>query len=292
MLRTFALVVCALTIVPQPSRTGVLLLAHGGSATWDANVRAIAADVDRTLPTEVALGMATRANIQQAVDRLQARGVTSIVAVPLFISSHSTVITSTAYLLGQRTDMPADLKIFAAMSHGTGGHEAHHGPDPLGTTPVVARVPIRMTGALDAHPLVADIVLDRILAVSTHPANEAVILVAHGPEADDVNERWLMNLRAIATQVGARRAFGSLDALTVRDDAPAAIRDAATRELRALVEQRTAQGRRVVIVPVLLSYGGIEAGIRTRLEGLSHVMSPQALAPDSRLVDWVKAMAQ
>lgn len=280
---------------PAASFTGVLLLAHGGSSAWDANVQAIAAEVNTTMPTEVALGMATRANIQAAVTRLESRGVARIVAVPLFISTHSSVITSTEYLLGQRKEMPPALKVFATMSHGAGGHGGHadHTTDPTdGTRPVTTRVPIRMTAALDAHPLVADIIIDRTRSISTQPPTEAVVLVAHGPVDDEENDRWLVNLRTLAGGVARSQPFASVDALTVRDDAPAAIRDAATQELRALVQRRTGEGRRVLIVPVLLSYGGIEAGIRKRLDGLTYVMSAQALAPDRRLVDWVRAMAQ
>lgn len=274
------------------AEVGVLLLAHGGSAAWDANVQAIADDVNRTMPTEVALGMATRANIQRAVDRLQERGVARIVAVPLFISSHSSVITSTEYLLGARKDMPPALHIFAKMSHGPAGHEGHHGPDTDGTTPVKARVPITVTPALDAHALVAAIVADRAAAISRQPEREAVILVAHGPTADDENARWVVNLRALGAGVAARRPFAAVDALTVRDDAPAPIRDAATQEFRALVERHRSQGRSVLIVPVLLSFGGIEAGVRKRLDGLEYAMTDRALAPDPRLADWVRTMAQ
>ena len=63
--------------------------------------------------------MATRANIQTAVNALTARGVTEIVAVPLFVSSHSSVVTSTQYLLGLRAEAPAELAAFAKMSHGS-----------------------------------------------------------------------------------------------------------------------------------------------------------------------------
>ena len=61
------------------ARPGILLLAHGGSAPWNDNVRALAARVDKDRPVEVAFGMATRANIQTAVDKLVSRGVTEIV---------------------------------------------------------------------------------------------------------------------------------------------------------------------------------------------------------------------
>src|SRR5919106_5983834 len=111
---------------------GILLLAHGGRAEWNARVIELAAQVDRTRPTEVAFGMATRANIQAAIDRLVARGVTEIVAVPLFVSSWSSIITSTEYLLGLRADAPAALAMYAKMHHApagtsgaTTGHEGH-----------------------------------------------------------------------------------------------------------------------------------------------------------------------
>ena len=58
-------------------------------------VTELVAQVDKSKPTEVAFGMATRANIQAAINRLVARGVTDIVAVPLFISSWSSIVTST-----------------------------------------------------------------------------------------------------------------------------------------------------------------------------------------------------
>ena len=90
---------------------GILLLAHGGSAEWNARVTDLAAQADTRKPTEVAFGMASRTTIQAAIDRLVARGVTEIVAVPLFVSSWSSVITSTEYLLGQRADAPADHRI-------------------------------------------------------------------------------------------------------------------------------------------------------------------------------------
>jgi sirohydrochlorin ferrochelatase len=277
---------------------GILLLAHGGQSDWNQRVVALAADVNATQPVEVAFGMASRAAIQGAVDRLIARGVRSIVAVPLFVSSHSSVVTSTAYLLGLRDDMPADLKIFAKMSHaghGAGtttadhaGHVGSNGSAPDPTTPIVSSVPIRMTPALNRHPLVASILRDRARDISVRPAEEAVIIVAHGPVPDDDNERWLADMKALATHIGEETSFAALDYLTVRDDAPKPVRDAATAQLRTLVTSHTAAGRRVLIVPLLLSYGGIEKGIRQRLEGLDYTMAANALMPDSRLADWVR----
>jgi sirohydrochlorin ferrochelatase len=275
---------------------GILLLAHGGAADWNERVRALAAAIDATQPVEVAFGMASRPSIQTAVDKLVARGATSIVAVPLFISSHSSVVTSTAYLLGVQKEMPADLRIFAKMRHGSHGgsseaaHAGHSGPDQPSdnTKPVASPVPIRMTEALNRHALVGDILVDRANAVSVSPEQEAVIVVAHGPVPDADNQRWLADMKALAAQMDAATAFATIRYLTVRDDAPKPVRDAATAELRHLVEEEATRGRRVLIVPLLLSYGGIEKGIRQRLEGLDYVMADRALMPDDRLHQWVR----
>jgi sirohydrochlorin cobaltochelatase len=283
---------------------GILLLAHGGSAEWNAHVTKLATDVDRTLPTEVAFGMATRANIQSAVDRLRARGATEITAVPLFVSSWSSVITSTEYLLGQRAEAPPELAIYARMNHSapssSGGHDAaSHGtsPEPAGhaaadpKSPIESPVPIRMTRALNDHPLVADILTSRARSISRNPADEAVVIVAHGPVGDDENQRWLSDMASLATRVGQAERFAAVHYLTLRDDAPRPVRDRATAELRGLVTKHLDAGRRVLIVPLLVSFGGIERGLRERLGGLAYAMPAAGLVPDDRLVSWVLAMA-
>lgn len=278
--------------------TGVLLLAHGGQAEWNARVKALAAKVNATKPTEVAFGMATRANLQQAVDRLVVRGVTEIVAVPLFVSSWSSVITSTEYLLGQRAEAPAALAAFARMSHGSGdgapadAHGAHAAPAGDGRTPVKSPVPIRMTPALNDHPIVAEILASRARAAGNDPASESLVIVAHGPNEEEDNRRWLADMASLSRRLGAIEKFASVDYLTVRDDAPKPVWEKAKAELRGIVEKRTTEGRRVVIVPLLISFGGIEKGLRERLDGLTYTMAHSGLMPDDRLVDWVLAMAK
>src|SRR5688500_11831203 len=221
---------------------GILLLAHGGSAEWNARVTELAAKVDRTRPTEVAFGMATRATMQSAIDKLVARGVTEIVAVPLFVSSWSTVITSTEYLLGLRPEAPAALSSFAKMSHapaGTSGTAAagHEGHTADGTTPVTSPVPVRMTAALNDHPIVADILASRARAISRERAKEALIVVAHGPNDEEDNHRWLADMASLVERIKQTESFAALEYLTLRDDAPTPVRDAATAQLRGIVQR-------------------------------------------------------
>jgi hypothetical protein len=172
-------------------------------------------------------------------------------------------------------------------------HEDHPEPPGLGTTPVTSKVPIkRLTAALDGHALVAGILTARARSISRMPAQEAVILVGHGPTSDDDNQRWLADMRVLAEGIRREEPFAAIDVLTVRDDAPKGTRDAATTELRALVSSRIAEGRRVLIVPLLLSFGGIERGLVTRLDGLPYTMADAGLLPDDRLAEWVLAMVR
>jgi sirohydrochlorin ferrochelatase len=265
---------------------GVLLLAHGGSPEWNNEVNKLAQTTDKTFPTEVAFGMATKGNIEGAIHRLVTRGVSEIVVVPLFISSHSSVVTSSQYLLGLISEAPPDLAKFAKMSHGhvAEDHSAHNS-DPM--KPIDLPVPLRMTSALGRHQLVAKILLSRAQSISLKPGEETVVLVAHGPVTDEANAKWLADMSSLAEQMKSDGPFRDIRFMTVRDDAPAPIRDQATAELRKLIESVKAENRRALVVPLLLSYGGIERGVKKRLEGLEYTITNQALLPDERLIEWV-----
>jgi hypothetical protein len=295
-LRHLALCVLAAglpAVAAAQTKTGVLVLAHGGQPQWNDRVLDVVKRVDAQHPAEVAFGMATRANIQSAVDRLTARGATEIIAVPLFVSSHSSVITSTEYLLGLRAVAPKDLAIFAKMSHASHGapaaedHSAHGMPAADPASPIKTAATIRMTPAFNRHPLIGAIAADRAKSISKTPESEAVILVAHGPVPEEDNRKWLDDMSVLAAHVRSSAPFAAVEYMTVRDDAGPAIRDAATKELREKVEAHHKAGRKVLIVPHLMSFGGIEKGLLKRLEGLDYTMTTQALMPDDRVVDWV-----
>ena len=127
----------------------------------------------------------------------------------------------------------------------------------------------------------------RHLRVDRELAREAVILAVHGPVPDGDNELWLRDLRAIAPQL---KGYAAIETISLRDDAPPPVRNAATAELRAMVTRHREAGRDVLIVPVLLSFGGIEAGLKSRLEGLEYRIPAQGIAPDPRIAEWIRAV--
>ncbi len=286
-----AALIAALFLPAIAQAQGILLLAHGGREDWNREVLELASKVDAERPVEVAFGMANKRAIQDAVNRLAEREVTGIVAVPLFISSHSSVIRATEYLLGKRDDAPPQMEAFARMSSRRA--EADGGTDPEfdWTTPIETPLPVELTRALDGHDTVAEILIARALEVSENPADEVVVVVAHGPSSEEDNDLWLGNMSLLVKRMRAAASFSRIDHLTVRDDAPDDVQAKATRELRSVVERGAEEGKAVLIVPLLLSYGGIEKGIRERMEGLDYRMAAQGLLPDDRLAGWVLAQA-
>lgn len=270
---------------------GILLLAHGGRDNWNREVLAVADRIGSNRPVEVAFGMANKRTIQDAVDRLIERDVSRIVAVPLFISSHSSVLRATEYLLGARDDAPPELEAFARMGARRDSGRADTGAGFDWTSPVEITVPVSITPALDSHAIVGEILTSRARDLSRTPEEEVVVLVAHGPSSEEDNALWLENMRILAEQIRARTRFSRIEHLTVRDDASESIQAQATAELRTVVEGAVGEGKAVLVVPLLLSYGGIEVGIRERLEGLAYRMADQALLPDERLSQWVLMQA-
>ena len=144
-----------------------------------------------------------------------------------------------------------------------------------------------MTPAFDRHPLVGQIVADWAWATSTAPASEAVIPSPMAPCPTTTPALARRHGRARRRQ-SAAAPFAAVEYMTVRDDAGPAMREAATAELRAKVEAQVAAGRQVLVVPHVTSFGGIEQGIRKRLDGLHHTMADQGLIPDPRVLAWLQ----
>jgi sirohydrochlorin ferrochelatase len=255
---------------------GVLLLGHGGSQEWNQSIlevqRAVTA---KKIPIEVAFGMADSTEIQNAVNRLQSQRVEKIIAVPLFISSHSEVIDQTKYVLGIRQ---SPSKEFVNAPH------AHMADRVVKRTQT--RLPIVMTPALDDHPTVADILYDRAKAMSREPGKEYVVLVGHGPLKDEDNELWLSYMNNLAHSMQKRGGFAGVFTATLRDDAPSAVKDKAEADLRKLVGKLSRQGR-VLVVPDLISTGGIERHVTKALDGMFYSWTGKTLLPDARITQWV-----
>ncbi len=278
VLAGLVLAVAGCATIPSSSSTaqdgvGVLVLAHGGSPRWNRTVRDAVAQARVSAPTEVAFGMGMHGHevqdFQSAVNRLEARGVKQIVVLPLLLSSSSDVFRQFEYLFGARAEAPW----------------------PDAGQPLARDVPVTIARPLDGDPVVAEIVLARAKRLSRDPARETVVLVAHGPVEDADNQRWVDAMGGAASALERAGGFAKVERLTLRDDAPAPVRDEATRQLRQAVEQ-AGRTTRVLVIPVLLAPGGIEQKIPQRLAGLAYEFTGDTLLPHPALARWLAARVQ
>jgi len=272
--RVLATVCCLLLIggvVPHAvadNEMGVLILAHGGSEQWNRVVEQTVAQAQLAHPTQLVFGMGMHAHevqaLQRAVDQLERQGATRIIAVPLLVSSASEVMRQLQYLLGLRDEGPwRDVK------------------------PVTRRASLLMAGTLFDDPTVIAYVLqERAMELSQNAPEETVLLIAHGPNEEQENQQWLRVMASLAEHIRQHGGFRAVIPVTMRDDAPKPIQAAATRRMRELVRQHSRQGR-VLVVPVLLAPGGIEAKIPQRLKGLSYLYNGKTLLPHPRLAQWI-----
>lgn len=246
------------------SDRGILVLAHGsGIPLWNEQVREAVRPLEERYNVDIAFGMAEQEHIQEAVTRLEERGARLIVVVPLFISSHSPIINDTRRILGLDPVFPQRYL----------GGDAN----------------FVMTGALDTSPLVSEIVLERVGELSKEPSDEVVVLVGHGPNEPEFNELWLRDMKQIGGFVREKGGFKDVLVATVRDDAPREVREKAARELRQMVEEAGSDSR-VLVIPYVLASGGIEEGIKERLEGLEFQFG-RPLLPHPNITKWIEAQS-
>lgn len=288
-------------------KVGVLVLAHGGNSQWNQEVLNAVEPLKEQYAVETAFGMADRSMIQAKIHQIEQQGVDKIIVVPLFISSYSPIIRQTEYLLGLRdtlADSPMLMHHASDSNHSSdhhavatggetadsGNHRSERHTDEL--KPVERNAEIILTRPLDDHLLVAEILVERMEEISEDPHHETVIIAAHGPDGEEDNRRWLHTMESLAIQVRAiqkerGQPFQHIFCVTLRDDAPADIYEQAKENLRSLVRQANQSGD-VIIVPLLLSKGGIEKGVVKRLEGLPYKWTGNTLLPHPNITEFIQ----
>jgi hypothetical protein len=151
-------------------------------------------------------------------------------------------------------------------------------------------VPLRVTAGLNGDPVVADIMLKRAQAISKNVAADVVVLVSHRSSAGG-GQRWVPDLRSAAEQLNRARSCAAVVSSAIPPD-PSGAPSGEVKFLRAVLERHIAQGRRILVVPVLTPYGGTEAAIDEQLPGIAHEVTTSALMPDDLLVTWIVSRAE
>ncbi len=257
---------------------GVLLMAHGGTPEWDKEVLAAVEPLRSQCAIEVAFGMADPVTIQDATEKLEARGVKRIGVVRLFISGESW-LERTEQILGLRAGAPARPAPSALSPHA--GHGDHHNMD-LWKVETRASFALTTQGLNEAEGMSA-ILADRARALSRAPRTEDVLILAHGPGDDAENARWIATIDARAAAVRKSLPFRRVQVMTLREDWPER-RPEAERNIRGFVERAKAEGGGAIVIPFRLQGFGPYAGV---LDGLEYVSDGHGLLPHANVTQWI-----
>lgn len=225
---------------PKVPQTGVLVIAHGATtASWNLAVEQAVDQADLPYPVEVGFLEFTTPDIQDAVNKLEDQGVKKIIAVPLFVASHSSHMEEIKYMLGLRDTPP---------------------PEAEELTQVETEAEIVLTRALDDDPLVAGILGDRVESMCQNPEQEIVVLAGHGDSAEEYLVKLRQTFASLASQieiVGFKAVvygFAAMGEPTIRD----------------VVSQAVTEGN-VLVQPVMIAEGyWTSTKIPQLLEGLNY----------------------
>jgi sirohydrochlorin ferrochelatase len=260
---------------------GVLVMAHGGGPAWNGEVEAMLAPLREDYPLEIAFGMADAESLQEGVRRLEARGVRRIGVVRLFISGESWY-ERTEQILGVAPGAPPP----APDAH---AHHGDHGGHSMGFWRIhtSASFALSTQGLADAAEM-GEVLAERARGLSRDPARESVLIIAHGPEDDAENERWLAQIDARAEAVRGALPFRRVQVETLREDWPEK-RAASEARIRAFVEEANGNGGRAIVIPYRVQGFGPYAHV---LDGLDYASDGKGLLPSAQVEQWVRRQAE
>lgn len=298
-------------------KRGVLIMAHGGDPKWNTDVEAVVEPLRGQYPTEIAFGMAQSSSIREAVNKLEEKGVNEIAVVRMFVSGDS-FVPATEYILGLRDTPPSDplasrgaevvspagAQPVAMSHHGSTGmnhsvdhaaHAGHGGTDDHSGHHMEAPEPIRSNSkfvlsyeGVGESPLVDEILHDRVKSLSSDPAHESILILAHGPGDDAENKRWLANMNRRLQQLNELGPFREVRCETLREDWPDR-RKEAERRIHEFVEKAGQRGGRCLVVPFRVAGFGPYHEV---LDGLSYVADERGFCPHPNMTQWIEQTAR
>ena len=209
--------------------------------------------------------------------------LTDLFVVPLYVSSFSTVVEAHKYILRLRTIRPPLVPPHVPLNRINFNGMIHYGH------------------AMDHHPILADVLRSRaetlIQSIRVETGAKAIgemelLLVFHGPVLPADNHLLMANAHRLAASLSTM-GFAEVHPVSLRDDAIRAgfpdIWHRAVEIFRGHVRGAESRNHSALVLPVLLSMGGVESGIFSRLNGLEYEWTGEALLPDPRITRYLEA---
>lgn len=237
-------------------KSGALIIGHGSSnASWVALVDEAVATLDVPVPVVTCfLEQVEGRLIEDGIRELERMGINHIIAVPLFVASGSTHIDEIGYLLGihnekkdeewERIETAADIIFCPPM---------------------------------DDHPLIVEILQERIRELSDDPGSEVLMLVGHGADEGEYHEKWEAVLQSLALTLRAELGFKGATYGTFHPDN-------VSNRVRAVSRKN-----RTIVLPLFLSEGYFTRKmIPSKLEGASSIYSGKTYLPHPLITKWME----
>ena len=244
---------------------GVVVMPHGATKPYNDAIEKTIQPLKEKYKVEMAYGMGDFISIQNAVSNFEDKGVKRIVFVRMYPSSEQ-FKEKTDYILGLDSRVPEqwDGSI----------------PSQIRTSAI-----INTFGGYEEDSLIAGIFLDRIKEVSKKPAEETIILLAHGEKNDQAekvrNEKMESHISWIQKQFNPP--FKKIIGMTLREDWPNK-RAKALIEIKKVIKAGNSSGKVIVISNRLYGSGPY----KHFLEGLEFEMNSKGLAPHTNLTRWLE----
>lgn len=244
------------------SDIGILYIAHGSKDhRWVEQIDRAVDQVKSTYPYQVGyLENVPKRSIAEAIEMLELK-VRKIIIVPLFMCSGSTHLEEIKFSLGLIPSSRKDTDL-----------------------PIVrSRAELIWGYPMDDHPFMAQIVIDRLYALSERPDKHAILFVAHGSEHRGFKEVWQEKIASLVEQV--ERVIAPLD-VDIAYLSSGHLEQKA-RELSEKMEEP------ILVVPLFVSPGYFTAKhIPKHIAEIDAIYSGDVFLPHSLVVEWMKEQVE
>ncbi|WLR43385.1 CbiX/SirB N-terminal domain-containing protein [Bacillus carboniphilus] len=243
-------------------KVGVLIISHGSrDVEWVNNVNHAVNKLGKSYEIPIVssyLEVVKDRTIQQGIDQLEQKGVTQMIVIPLFVSSGSTHIDEMKFAFGLKKfpDCQTNIKPFRINSS------------------------VQMSSPLNDDPIVIEMILNKLQALSIEPKNERVLIIAHGSDKSGFHEKWIAILQSIALKIKKEGDFSDVDYAMLLPD----------QSIKKLTDwEMNFPEEPVIVFPFFLSKGYFtKTEIPNRLKDFSYRYNGETILPHSLIEKWLK----
>ncbi len=278
------MVLFSMNLTAQENKA-LLIIAHGSpSAQWNGPVLDLEKQISDSLKTKgiaeiktvkVAFMEFAHPSIAEVIKEMEKQGITTVYALPLFISlsGHSVF------------DVPALLGLYYTR-------EEEQALQQEKSEIVSTNLKITLGPTLSYQNVLKDILLDRVKSMSVDPENEALVLLAHGSES--FVPLWNNLLRETGNYILGKTGIQYFDHAFVEAGQSFTVNGV------PVILKAGEMKKRVLVLGVYVSMGvrkmsetsglimmGHTMDAKKMLEGKAISFADQGLLPDRRINQWI-----